>query len=328
MTNRRRNYVAFALLMASLVLGCSTKEAAYKDTGDADGSSESKPIIAATNFALQSMARAIVGDFADVVRPRVQLDPKGGLDVEEVIRIQKATVVLTNGPGADDAAWLNLISLNESRVCATTSEEFELSDFIQVEDYRTVHSHGDEGEHSHPWLVPQCWLNPRLAAAQSLAVRNRLIKAFPDQEADFTANHQSLQEALGWVEGLAGEVAELIEAKRIVVIASDPRLLFFTRSLKTEDNYFLWFEPPEPFKAIAEFEQRKTEDQKRVLLLCPSSAKPLAEELSESLGIAAATVSLIEESEESEGATNPLGYVKKLRANYDTLKTVVEGMED
>ena len=323
MMNTRRKYVAFALMLALLAAGCSTKEKTDRASGNTNASTKSKPIIAATNLALQSMAKAIVGDFADVIRPRVQLDPKGGLNMEEVIRMQAAAVVLTNGPGADDAAWLDLISLNESRVCATTSDEFELSDFIQVEDYRTVHSHGDEGEHSHPWLVPHCWLSPRLAAAQSLSVCSRLIEAFPEREDAFVANHQSLREALGWVEGLAGEVAALIESERLVVIASDPRLLFFTRSLKLADNYFLWFEPPEASRAIAELELRKFEDPKKILLLVPPVAKQLAEELSESSGIATATVSLIEEAEEG---TNPLEYIKKLRANYDTLKATIEGM--
>jgi zinc transport system substrate-binding protein len=237
--------------------------------------------------------------------------------------LQSAAVVLTNGPGADDAAWLSLISINQSRLCETTSAEFELSDFIQVQDYRTVHSHGDEGEHSHPWLVPQCWLNPRLATAQSVAILNRLVAMFPEQETAFTANHRSLREELEAVEELAGDVATLIKSRNLTVIASDPRLLFFTRSLSLEDNYFLWFEPPETSAAIAELEKRKPESGGHLLLLCPPAASSLVEGLSQSLGIETATVSLIQSSAEGKDADT---FVKELRRNYQTLQDIVQGM--
>ena len=130
--NTGGNYIVFALMLVLALGGCSTDETTQQGRKNADQLTESKPVIAATNVALESMAKASVGDFADVIRPQVQADPEGGLDMDEVIRMQTAAVVLTNGPGADDAAWLNLISLDQSRVCATTSEEFELNDFIPV----------------------------------------------------------------------------------------------------------------------------------------------------------------------------------------------------
>ena len=331
--NTRVKHVAFAMVLASLVVGCSANETDYQGSGKANNAPDSKPIIAATNLALESMAKTIVGDFADVVRPRVELNSERGLDAEEVISMQRAAVVLTNGPGAEDAAWLNLISLNESRIFATTSAEFEFSDFIQVEDYRTVHSHGDEGEHSHPWLVPHCWLNPRLASAQSQGVLNRLIQVFPKQEATFSANHKLLKQELESVQEMVDEVGELIQSRGLTVIASDPRLLFFTRSLNTKDNYFLWFEPPEISTAIVELEKRKSQGTKRLLLLCPESTSLLAEELSNTTDIETATVNLIEEvrtenQHAAEEVGNSRGFVSELRANYQTLKTVVEGMSD
>lgn len=334
MMNRRRKNITFALMLASMLVlmmvGCSTEETAYRGTDSANNLTASKPVIAATNVALQNMAAAIVGDFADVIRPQVQSHAQGGLDTQAVLRMQSAAVVLTNGPGADDASWLNLISLNESRVFATTSAEFELTDFIQVQDYRTVHSHGDEGEHSHPWLVPHCWLDPRLAAAQSLAVLNRLTEAFPDQETNFSANYQSLKQELASVEELAEKVGELIAARGITVIASDPRLLFFTRSLNSEDNYFLWFDPPEVPKAVEELNRRQPKGEQRLLLLCPNSAGSLAEQLPDATGIKTAIISLIEEGVEGGNTDggNADPFVLKLRDNYLALKAAAEGMKD
>jgi len=324
--NRHREYLVLALMLTLSLMGCSTSETTSGEAANAKPSTQTKPVIAATNFALQSMAKAIVGDFADVIRPQVQSSPQRGLDTEEVIAMQNADVVLTNGPGANDAAWLDLISLNESRVVATTSDEFELSDFIQVEDYRTVHSHGDEGEHSHPWLVPHCWLNPRLAHSQSLSILNRLIAAYPDQKETFSAHHKSLKQELQSVEALAGEVAELIQARNLTVIASDPRLLFFTRSLKLDDNYLLWFELPEASAAIDELEKRKPGGQAKLVLLCAQETCALKSQLEEATGAAVLPVSLIESAEvEPDSARD---YIAMLRENYQRLKSVAEGMTD
>lgn len=313
-------YIVFALVL--MAVGCSANQTTHPSAGDTKESSDSKPIIAATNFAIQSIAKEIVGDFADVVRPQVQLSSERGLDADEVISMQKAALVLTNGPGADDAPWLNLISLNESRIVATTSEAFELSDFIQVEDYRTVHSHGDEGEHSHPWLVPHCWLDPRLAVAQSSSILNRLSEAFPDREATFAANHKSLIQELEQVEELVDSVAELIQTKNVTVIASDPRLLFFTRALKLDDNYLLWFELPEAPAAIDELEKRKPEGKQK-LLLCAQDIGSLRKQLGE------ATVLRVDLIEQTENQPESAGkFIAMLRENYQTLKTCVEGMAD
>jgi len=322
---RRTIFLVFVSLLALPLSGCSENQSRQQRTNDGSESAESKPIIAATNLALESMTKAIVGDFGEVIRPQVQPDPESGLNMDEVIRMQRAAVVFTNGPGANDAPWLNLISLNESRVHATTKDEFELSDFIQVRDFYTVHSHGDEGEHSHPWLVPHCWLNPRLAKAQSLSLLNRLIKSFPDQEALFRTNQKELIEELGEVEALAMEVAKLLGAGNLTVISSDPRLLFFTRSLKLEDNYFLWFDLPEPSVALKAIQQRKP-DKGDTLLLWAGKGGSLKDHLKTSAGITMATVNLIEAvGDETDSATN---YISKLSQNYQTIKMAVEGMND
>ena len=326
--NGRPKYFVLVLMLILPMVGCSADQSGSEDAGTAAQKTESKPVIAATNFALESMAKEIVGGYADVIRPQVQ-DAANGLNLEEVVSMQNAAVVLTNGPGADDAAWLNLISLNESRVHATTSDEFELEDFIQVEDYRTVHSHGDEGEHSHPWLVPHCWLNPKLAQAQSLSVLNRLIEVFPGEESTFTANHRSLKQELGAVEELAGEVAELLQSKKIRVMASDPRLLFFTRSLKLDDDYFLWFEMPEISEAIAELKKRKPKGQQKLLLLWAQreSSGSFRKSLADSTETKIVPVSLMEEAG-SAGSSSAREYTAALRDNYQVIKTAIEGMTD
>jgi len=312
------NYFMMAVLLLPLI-GCG---ASQQSSETANPTPNEGVTIGATNAALASMTKAIVGDFAQVIRPRVQTDGKQGLDTEEVIRLQATDLVFTNGPGANDAAWLDLISLDPARVHATTSDEFELADFIQIEDYQTVHSHGDEGEHSHPWLVPYCWLNPRLAQAQSVSILNRLVREFPEQEDDFRERHRAQVDELNVVASLAEEVAELLESNNIRVIASDPRLLFFTRALKLEDKYLLWFDLPDASAAIADLRKRLPSDQGKSVLLWSQDAGSLKEKIGEAINVDMVRISLLEEAD-VEG-----GYVVALRNNFETVKAIVEGMND
>ena len=327
MIKQRWHHLATAVLLTlSLVqlFGCGDSSQNIEDQSSVENQETSTPVIAATNAALASMTKTIVGEVAKVVRPQVEAESGQGLNVEEVLRLQDADLVFTNGLGANDAAWLDLISLDASRVHATTTDEFELSDFIQVEDYRTVHSHGDEGEHSHPWLVPQSWLNPRSAKAQSLSVVNRLAKTFPDQESGFRDRHRELEKELSHLEGVADDVAELIKAKKVSVIVSDPRLLFFTRSLKLEDNYLLWFDLPNSADAVSELRKRMADGKKKVLLLWAQDAGSLPREISDATDVESTRISLIEEEKFAGGGE----FVTQLRQNFEMLKTALEGMDN
>ena len=323
MKKRRSFLIAATCIFIASVLGCGDSDSKVSSQTSTGNQASNKPLIAATNAALESMAKVIVGDFAEVIRPQVQAESGQGLNVEEVLRLQNADLVFTNGPGANDAAWLDLISLDTARVHATTSDEFELSDFIQVEDYRTVHSHGDQGEHSHPWLVPQSWLDPKLAKAQSLSMLNRLVKTFPAQESGFRQRYRDLKVQLGDLEELAAEVAELLKAKKVHVIVSDPRLLFFTRSLKLEDDYLLWFELPTSSTAIAELKKRLPAEKMNTLLLWAQEAGSLNEEIADGTGVESATISLIE----GDKLDGDVDFVDQLREDFETVKAALEGMD-
>ena len=311
--------------------GCGDSDQKVQSQSTVKNQASNKPLIAATNLPLKSMTQRIVGDFAEVIQPQVEAESGQGLNVEEVLRLQNADIVFTNGPGANDAAWLDLISLDAARVHATTGDEFELSDFIQVEDFRTVHSHGDEGEHSHPWLVPQSWLNPSLAKAQSTSILNHLIKTFPEEEDSFRERYRNLKDQLSELERLAIEVAELLKANKVRVLASDPRLLFFTRSLNLEDDYLMWFDLPESSTAIEELQKRlpepSTNEKNSTLLLWSQDAGSLEQEIGDAIGVKSASISLIE-SGKSDLSNSDVEFVAQLRENFETVKAVLEEMND
>lgn len=284
-----------------------------------------RPVVATTNGPLADMVRSIAGDFLEVVCPYVEESPNqfgtdqgvsGGIPAQAVLSMQRADIVFTNGPGADDAAWLNLISLQDDRVHATTSDEFEISDFIQVQDYRTVHSHGDQGEHSHPWLVPHCWLHPELASAQSISILNRLIQNYPNQENTFRKNHAVLANQLRKLNELAVEVGTILKSKGVPVIASDPRLLFFTRALNQQDNYLLWFDLPTSSQ-MAKILKSRLPDGNGIVLWAQRPAQSQVT-TDGSLGIHHVVIDRIELDQRD-------GYLSAMRKNFESVKNAVEG---
>lgn len=295
------------------------------------------PSVAATNAALASMTQSIVGDIVEVTCPNFPSSvkregPAAMPPMAEILRLQRSDIVFTNGPGADDAPWLNLVSIRSDRIHATTSDEFELSDFIQVHDFAMVHSHGDEGEHSHPWLVPHCWLNPRLAAAQSVSILNRLIREYPQHEKAFRSNQAAMSAELDELDTLAKGIGQLLRSRNCVTIASDPRLLFFTRSLNQKDNYLLWFDLPTAARATEDVKTKILQTKlpaENVMILWAQPPGELASSIGEANGIINVVIDRIEvdrdEVDRIEVDRDPADRDKAHRSKADRNTTALRG---
>jgi zinc transport system substrate-binding protein len=303
------------LLAAAILSGCQTDASPSLPTPTTD----SRPLVAATNGALSDMARSLIGDVADVFCPDSKALTNENFEADQLIRLQQSEIIFTNGPGANDAQWLDLISLQNDQIHATTNDQFELNDFIQVQDYRTVHSHGDQGEHSHPWMVPHCWLSPRLAIAQSVSMGDRLVKLFPQHHDLIRKNQALLQSQLEDVITLAQATAKQIEAETITVIASDPRLLFFTRALNQTDNYFLWFDLPNAVKASAELRERLPKG--KVLMLWAEAPGELVAATAELKGVLNVVIERLDDDQ-------PGQYLSLMRKNFAAVKSAIEGATD
>ena len=219
--------------------------------------------VAASSYPLMAMAESIVGEGYDVWMP-AKADKVPTAD--EMLRLHGSDVLLTNGPGASYATWLPMVTLDQSKVFETTTDSFELSDYIQVQEHQIVHSHGAEGEHSHFWMVPHCWLNPRLALLQSEAVCDKLCELYPDDAKSFRENFANLLEGpLQDAVGDAEACQEKLKNSNSPVVLSDPRLKHFANAVRAEAGCLLWFEPEEMSAAkrqLGEVISEKGADQK------------------------------------------------------------------
>lgn len=216
--------------------------------------------IAATSYPLVEMVRSITGEDYEVWTPeKADKIPTA----EEIRRLQSSDVLLTNGPGTAYATWLPMITLDRQKIFETTTHSFELSDFIQVQEHKIVHSHGGEGEHSHFWMVPHCWLNPRLALLQGQEVCDKLCNLYPEDAELFRANFELLESSLQEAVEEAHACKNLLEAEKTLLLFSDPRLKHFGKAVGLDVDFLLWFEPQE-IQVSKQQLQKKIAQQSRI----------------------------------------------------------------
>ena len=204
-----RCVLAAALLPAALfALGCGT----------ATDAPAGKPTVYVDSYPLAYFAERLAGDGAEVVFPApADVDPAHWKPSEEILReYQNADLVLLSGSHYAD--WTSRASLPPKKAVDTTSG-FPPGSLVMSEE-GVVHSHGDEGEHSHETYALHTWLDPTLAQSQAEAVKDALARLLPEEEEAIDRRFAELQSDLS---DLEARLAKLKEATQgMPLIASHP----------------------------------------------------------------------------------------------------------
>lgn len=217
-------------ILLSVSTGCDPEPAT-----DATDQAKSSGLIA-VSYPLQVFTKQLVGDSVPVGFPCAGPDPQRWQPRREDIRqMQAADLVVTNGRGATYAQWMVTVSLPASRICETATRGLELSDYIAVEDLQIVHSHGPEGEHSHPTMVARTWLDPALAIQQSEYLAGELERIYPERKTEIASNLGPLRRQL---EPLVERLPLTDQATPIWTASSEMK--FLTRATGLTDWHFNW----------------------------------------------------------------------------------------
>ena len=275
--------------------------------------------IAASSYPLVAMTQSIAGEGYEVWMPaKADKIPTA----EEIRRLQSSDVLLTNGPGAGYATWLPMVTLDRKKIFETTKDSFELSDYIQIKEHQIVHSHGGEGQHSHAWMVPHCWLNPRLALLQGQEVSDKLCELYPEDADSFRANYKLLESSLQEAVEDADACQKLLKTNKANLLLSDPRLKHFGRAVEPDSDFLLWFEPEEMQAAKQQLQEQivqKDEGQKaeghHVLLWARAPSSSEVELMS---GLKWIQLDLIESLDAEKG------FAKRVKGNF---KLLADGIE-
>lgn len=180
-----------------------------------------------------------------------------------------------------------------------------------------MHSHGPEGEHSHPTMVARTWLDPAIAKKQATYIANELSKVYPDQSDKFESNLKSLSDELDL---LLNQISAFNKDDAHAVITATPKQKFFTRSAGVGDQHLTWFETPSIDQARLDLEKvLESEGPKPTIILFDD--KLPSDELTAILkenGLTPMALNLIDRKPDSGD------YLSQLRANIEALAVAVD----
>ena len=226
-----KNYLLFATLIIFVSCGLE-KGSKVKDD-------KVKPVVVTVNYPLYYFAGRIGGELIQLEYPiPADVDPAYWIPDDDALEIyQSADIIIANG--ADYAKWMNNVSLPSSRIVNTSSSVKQ--NYIPLKDVST-HSHGSEGEHEHTGYAFTTWLDFEIAALQAQAVKDELVKKFPDNKEELEANYEELKKDLLNLHKLMKDVALSLENQPI--IGSHPVFQYLAKAYSL-NIHSVHFEPDE-----------------------------------------------------------------------------------
>lgn len=230
------------VMFISLFVACSGPD---DSTGTSSpGTREPTDRVVTVSYPLQFLTQRIAGDSIEVEFPvpTDATDTQHWRPTREAIgAMQSADLIIANGTGATYADWLTTVSLPESKIRNAATKGLALSDFIAVEDVTITHSHGPEGEHSHPTMVARTWLDPAMAQKQAQYIAKQLTEVYPDRSDEFADNLKALVVEL---DRLSERAKSIRPEQDNAVITATPRLKFLSRGAELGDRHLTWTEMP------------------------------------------------------------------------------------
>lgn len=235
--------VLLTLALALTWTGCTP---ASKKNGKRSKDGVKTKRVVAVSYALQYLTQRIVGKTIEVELPAPpEVDPQSWKPtVADIKSLQSADLVVVNGDRASYAKWLQQVELTDSKLCQST-DDFAVGDFAFIRDYQIIHTHGPEGEHSHPFSVPYCWLDPSLAKKQADKIAESLTKTYPELSETIESNLTELNADL---DQLANEF-RTAEIPFKSAFSANPLTKCFTRAIGheststlVEDHYLFLFD--------------------------------------------------------------------------------------
>ena len=255
---RAARLACLMLLMLLVVLVGCEPASDNQTAGQSGGNKNGKPKIFAVSYPLQILTKELTGDFADVACPAASEEfPDQWRPAREILaEMQAADLIISNGKAAPYASWLRTSSLPASKTVEAASKGLSLADFISVEDIQIVHSHGPEGEHSHPTMVSRTWLSPKVFAKQAKYISKELSDRFPENATAFKNNLRDLETR---IHVLSQKFAAVAGQPAATCLSVTPEMKFLTRFAGIDDRHFNWKVDTDVKRAADELEIRLKE---------------------------------------------------------------------
>lgn len=347
---------AGAIALGSCTAPDTTTEA---DTTNADVATEPSLQVVTTFLPITQFTTAVAGDRAEVT----QLLPTnvGPHDFQakpgDVQAVANADVLVKNGlelesfldDMIENAENSDLVTVDSSEGVATLASADEHGHAEEKADEHGHDEHGHEegeahaeeehdeheegethaegeahAEHDHGEFDPHIWLDPKRAIEQVENIRDGMIAADPEGEADYTANAAAF---IAELEALDAEITEKLTpfAGQTFVVFHDFAAYFASSyGLESEVLVGLPEESPSPADVKRVMETAQAEGLKTILTE-PQAGKSSFETIAQDLGIDVSQFNSLEVG--GPEATEPDYYLNTMRENAENLAASFESSQ-
>lgn len=301
--------LSVVLLAASVgLVGCKKKGASQNNPP----SMTFEQAVYTTFYPTTYFAEQIAGDTIPVVCPLPDdEDPIFWQPSRETIaRYQNAALIVVNG--ASFEKWVEAVSLPENRI-VDTAAAFSDS-FIQYET--TTHRHGAGGEHMHEGVDGHTWVDPVLAMAQAEAIKDAMVRTFPDHASTFEENYRVLATDLKALDDAFKAITTRLEG--VTLLASHPAYNYVTaRYGWTVRNFDL--DPDAESLGEEQFQELVAAAGERTILLWEGEPTELMlRPLRDGAGIQSVLFSPCETPDAQAG-----DYLARMKANLERLRVAL-----
>ena len=226
-------YAVLSLLLLTLfglsLPGCGEQQTPTQQQ------TKAAPFIVAINAPLQYFAQRLLGDEVEI-----RMLAPGGTDpaqwqpnVDEVLQLQRAELVLLNGAGY--SPWLSKVSISDRQLVNTSDSA--TGQWIEL-DKQVTHSHGPGGKHAHSGYAFTTWMDMSLARIQAEAVSTALSEHWPDQGETIADKLGTLQADIDALD--AGYREQAKRLARRPLIFSHPVYQYFERRYGMSGQSLHW----------------------------------------------------------------------------------------
>jgi len=172
-----------ALAVAVVLSGCASSG----DEGPASGETGGQLVVTSI-YPVYEFARAVVGDRAEVVN----LVPPGAEPHDwepspgDIRRLNEAAVFIYSGAGMEHWVEKTLASLDNPDLIAV--EASRGVDLLEAGGHGAGEKDAADHDHDHGQWDPHVWLDPKAAIQQVEAIRDAMVEADPEHQAEYEAN--------------------------------------------------------------------------------------------------------------------------------------------
>jgi zinc transport system substrate-binding protein len=291
--------------------------------------------VVTTFLPITQFTKAVAGDRAEVT----QLLPTnvGPHDYqakpEDAQRLAEADVLVQNGLEMEEfledlvenAGNPDLTIIDSSEGIATiTNEDVEGHEQAEGEEHEHAEGeeHAEEGHHHHGEFNPHIWLDPKRAIEQVENIRDGLIAADPEGQAEYTAN---AADYVAQLQALDAEITSTLQpyAGKTFVAFHD-FAPYFAQSYGLEAEFLVDIpeQNPSPDDVKRVTDEVQTSDLKAILTE-PQAGENSFSALAKDLNVQISTFDPMETG--GSEALEPEYYITTMRQNVETLVTAFGG---